>query len=164
MTNQLIEKANHFLSYFSLNRYVEKPLYELDLNQESMIDYIKRENLYIYLNDMNPLVFVNQVTFIDVLVSARAYVKLHNLDEDYYCNDMNLIEVLLYIEQNGNHQDFINEMTSQTGYQFETFEDILNCLTIKVTDMPVGGQLPVSTFLQAYLCLIDKAKALKESL
>ncbi|NKC69090.1 hypothetical protein, partial [Vagococcus fluvialis] len=115
-------------------------------------------------NDMNPLVFVNQVTFIDVLVSARAYVKLHNLDEDYYCNDMNLIEVLLYIEQNGNHQDFINEMTSQTGYQFETFEDILNCLTIKVTDMPVGDQLPLSTFLQAYLCLIDKAKAIKESL
>lgn len=162
MTNQLINQANHFLSHFSLNRYVEKPLYDIDLNEESMIDYLKRENLYIRLNDLNPLVFLELVTYIDILMSVNSCLKEKTIDENYHSE--NLLEAFLYIEQNEYQQAFINEMTINTGYTFETFADVLNCFTISWSAIPLGDQLPVATFLQAYLCLIDKAKWLKESL
>ena len=52
MTNNIIKQANNFLSRFSLNRYVMTPLNEVDLNQEPMIDYLKKESLYICMNDL----------------------------------------------------------------------------------------------------------------
>lgn len=163
MTNQLIERANHFLFCFSLNRYVEKPLYKLDLNQESMTQYLDSENLFIGLNQLNPFVTFKKIS-LDNLLRACFNVLQANEIAEFVFEEQELIEIVLYFEEHNLTQDLISEVNILTSHDFRTYDGILNCLSVQQEDMPLGDQLPLTTFLQAYLCLIDKAKALKESL
>lgn len=163
MTNPLIERANQFLSYFSLNRYVEKPLYELNLNQESMTEYLDSENLSIGLNQLNPFVSFKKINMDNLLLACFTVLQANKITE-FVFEEQELIEILLYLEEHDLKQALISEVNTLTGHDFRTYDGILNCLSVQREDMPLGDQLPLTTFLQAYLCLIDKAKALKESL
>ncbi len=163
MTNPLINKANHFLSHFSLNRYVEKPLYELDLNQESMTEYLDSENLFIGLNQLNPFVTFKKINLDNVLRACFNVLQANEITE-FIFEEQELIEILLYLDEHDLKEALINEVTTLTRHDFRTYDGILNCLSVQREDMPLGDQLPLTTFLQAYLCLIDKAKALKERL
>lgn len=124
-----------------------------------MIDYLKKESLYICMNDLNPLVALGQVAYVDILMSVDTFVRDHSLSKDYY--NEHLIETFLYIEQKEKQQAFINEVIINTSYQFDTLDEVLNCLVLKGLSMPLGDQLPLSTFLNVYLSLIDKAEAIK---
>ena len=163
MTNQLIENANHFLSRFSLNHYVEKPLYNLDLNQESMTEYLDSENLFIGLNELNPFVAFKKINMTNLLTACFNVLNANDITE-FVFEEQELIEILMYFNDNNLKQELVNEVNRLTGHEFRTYDGILNGLSIQKEDMPLGDQLPLPTFLQAYLCLIDKANALKESL
>lgn len=158
MNNQIIHKANQFLTKFSLNRYVKKPLYKLDLSQEGINDYLETENLSIGVNQLNPFVSLHKLDMYTFLTACfnllnTNNVTIFNQEED------ELIEIIMYIYDRQLENELMKELQTLSELDFRTFDGILNCLSIQREDIPLGDQTPLASFLQAYLCLIDKDKA-----
>lgn len=158
MTNQLIERANHFLSVFSLNRYVKKPLYDLLLSQESMTEYLDTEDLYIEVNKLNPFVSLHSLDMYTFFSACFNLLEANNVTIFNHEED-ELIEILYYIYDRKLENELIKEFHELTDLDFRTFDGILNCLSVQREDIPLGDQIPFASFFQAYLCLIDKNKA-----
>ncbi|MHC5268503.1 hypothetical protein ACYSNO_04850 [Enterococcus sp. LJL98] len=142
MTNNIIKQANNFLSRFSLNRYVMTPLNEFDLNEVSIIDYLEQESLSISQNDLSYPIALGQIEYEEILKIVQSFSDISSSNQD---SNTYLVDIFLQIKTNNLEQKFVKETRNQTGYPFDTFDEILNCLVLKNFYMPLGDQLPLAT-------------------
>ena len=61
-------------------------------------------------------------------------------------------------------QEFLIELNKLTDYDFKEYDSVLNAMSVQNYFVPLGDQIPLTTFLRVYSNLLEKAKLLKESL
>lgn len=161
MTTKTIEQYNDYLSLFSINRDLNIPLTQVNLNEVGITEYLDRECYCIDLNGLSPFVTLNKIKMEHIFKAC--FNVLSNNDITIY-QDNELVEIFFCFEERNLQQEFLNELNNLTDYEFKEFDSVLNAMSVQNYFVPLGDQIPLTTFLRVYSSLLDKAKLLKESL